>query len=160
MPKINVIKILNFKWAEIKHHPDIPSPIWLYLTMPTDSSKELWRGWIDHNASATGARLLFSWHWFHLGEQTGYFIQAPVVSMFDFITLLVESRLEINKHVVHINEYSLIVYFCVFHIPTGPSRPEGSRGESLVKNLKQPTVLRPREGRGFPFCSQSGIAVI
>ena len=40
-------------------------------------------------------------------------------------------------------------YFCVLHISTGPSRPEGSRGESLVKNLKQPTVLRPCEPLPF-----------
>lgn len=39
---------------------------------------------------------------------------------------------------------------------TGPRRPDRRRGESAVKNLKHPTVLRPEEGRGVPFTSQSG----
>ena len=41
-----------------------------------------------------------------------------------------------------------------------PNNPDGSRGDSFVKNLKHPTVFLPLEGRGVPLLSHSGIFAI
>ena len=40
------------------------------------------------------------------------------------------------------------------------NNPDGSRGDSFVKNLKHPTVFLPLEGRGMPLLSHSGIFAI
>ena len=55
-------------------------------------------------------------------------------------------------------------FIVIFHhsltrlIMTGPNKPEGSRGVSFSKNLKETTVLRSCDGRGCPLESQSGMA--
>ena len=45
-------------------------------------------------------------------------------------------------------------------ITTGPISPEGNNGESLVKNLKHPTVFLFFDGRTVPLRNHSGMAFI
>ena len=48
-----------------------------------------------------------SWHRLHQSKQTWYLVQTTSIFSLYLLTHLVESRLEVHQHIVHVNKYSL-----------------------------------------------------